>query len=155
MRISPIGGLVPIFWFIAEIIAYGVVIQEFGIAIAILIGIVSLGLGIFAFKRLGIGMASLGQPDFSKPESVLAGLRKVGWAAFGAFLLILPGFLSNAIGLFLVMLNPQAWLFSRQPAQTPDQDIVDLDPSDWSAGSEDQVHGDKPGSDSRMTKKFH
>jgi UPF0716 family protein affecting phage T7 exclusion len=144
MRISSFGSFVPVFWVVAEIITYGVVIQTFGIAVAMLIGILSLGLGVFAFRRLGLSMAAVRQDDFATPEALWASFKRVGWAALGAFLLIMPGFLTNVIGAFLLILNPQAWLMPKRAVQPGDSDIIDLDPSDWSAGTNDQGGQVKP-----------
>lgn len=138
MRISSFGNFVPVFWIVAEIIAYGIVIQKFGIAVAVLIGIVSLALGLFAFRRLGLSMAAVRQDDFATPDALWASFKRVGWAALGAFLLILPGFLTNVIGLALLILNPQAWLTPDRTVRSRDSEVIDLDPSDWSSGTNEK-----------------
>ena len=126
------------FLLVAEMVTYGIVIQRAGIAVAILIGITSLALGFFVFRRLGLKFLVLSQENFSSPEAVLKSMKKAGLTALGAFLLILPGFLTNSLGAILILLNPGAWLVpSRRPMKSDDS-IVDLDPADWTSDTEGQ-----------------
>lgn len=131
MRVSSLGAFVPIFWIGAEIVAYGVIIQQFGISIAILIGITSLALGIITFRRLGMGLASISNNGSAGPEAILRTLKKIGWAALGALLLILPGFISNFAGIVMIMINPGAWLTPQANRDPVDDSIIDLEARDW------------------------
>ncbi len=122
-----------LFWLAAEIVAYGIVIQRFGIAVAVLIGVASLGLGVIALKRLGLGFGASLAAGGRDPEALWGMFKRLGLTALGAILLILPGFLSNLVGLALLAWNPAAWIWPKSAQETLRPDVVDLDPEDWRA----------------------
>lgn len=136
MRLRTIGAIGPILWIGAEIISYGLIIQGFGIAFAILIGIISLALGLLVFRRLGLGIIGVAGDGMSHPDQLLTGLKKTGWAAFGAFLLILPGFLSNGAGLTLLLFNSKSWLFPPSRPTSSGSNTIELEPDEWNVESE-------------------
>lgn len=115
----------------AEIIAYFFVIQRFGIAIALLIGIVSLALGLAAFKRTGLIIAATLEAKLGWRQPMIMLHRRFGLATLGALLLVLPGFISNAVGLALLAFHPQAWLYPGAIPRDPDDNVLDLDKGDW------------------------
>ena len=136
MQASSIGLFSVFFWIAVEIVCYGLVIQFYGIALATLVGVVSLALGIAAFRRLGLRLASLARTDIASRETIFVRVRGLGLAALGALLLVLPGFFSNAVGLALLAFNPKAWIFPKSvPARV--DDIVELEPDQWSSGQRD------------------
>ena len=131
MRISFAGSIGPILWIGAEIIAYALVIQQFGVGIALLIGLVSLAIGIAALRRLGFGLMSYLEQGFAQPETIFENAKRAGLAALGSMLLILPGFLSNAGGAILLLANCRAWLVPRQVPERDGLNTVELKPEEW------------------------
>jgi UPF0716 protein FxsA len=136
MMFRSLGYFGPVFWVGAEIITYALIIQRLGIAIAILIGIVSLGVGLTVFRRLGIHVAIVATTDISGPEKMFESFRRLSWPAFGAVLLIIPGFLSNVLGFFIVTHKFRTW-WSPPPHTQRQNDVshkhqtVDLSPNEW------------------------
>ncbi len=145
MIFRSLGFFGPFLWILAEIVTYSLVIQRFGIAIAMLIGIVSLALGFFVFRRLGIQMTSVAKTNISSPEKLFESLKGVGWAAFGGIMLIVPGFLSNLLGFGLLLLNAKAWL-SPPALDVADDQTVDLSPGEWEA-HDNPAKDNKPAKD--------
>ena len=131
MRASFGGSIGPILWIGAEIIAYAIVFQQFGVGIALLIGLLSLAIGITALRRLGFGLIGYLEQGFARPDTIIAGAKHAGLAALGAILLILPGVLSNAAGGILLLANYRAWLFPPQISEHDSLNTVELEPGEW------------------------
>lgn len=130
-KVIVVGRFSILAWIAAEILTYMLVIREFGIAWAMLIGIISLALGFFAFGRLGVSFTSTVWNSNRDPERVWSALKKSGLAALGAALLILPGFLSNLAGVLLLAANAKAWLSGSSSAPTARDGVIDLERDEW------------------------
>ncbi len=136
-------------WAAAETLAWILVVDAVGLAGAVLLGLAtSLG-GAALARRLGraaigglrqtIGPAGAGLPQGTVAlDSLLAGL--------GAVLLLLPGFLTDAIGLVLAVPGARRlcaiWIGGRGPAANGRPGArhgpreIDLDHADWHADDE-------------------
>jgi UPF0716 protein FxsA len=121
-------------WLIAEYIAFSLVAQAIGLDGAILVTLATSVAGIIFLRRLGASasrtLASLlqsGELHLFSPERLSAGFS----AALGATLLVLPGFLTDLIGLALIA-RAKAWrLFQIEEPARRTEDVVELSPQDW------------------------
>ena len=132
IRPAPIGMLL-ILWFIGEYIAFTYVISLIGLGGALLIGIATFLLGINSLRHIGLTAFSRlrqqASPSRTRMEPVVHSV--------GAILLIVPGFLSDLIGLALLAHSLRNWIVTtgthapsgRRPS--PDPEIIDLDEADW------------------------
>lgn len=120
-------------WLFSEIFVFGLVADAIGLGGAILATLLTSLLGIAFLRRLGRATrdelkATLksGASLRLTPEVLQSGVL----AALGSILLILPGFLSDCVGLMLAMpalRRPQ----QRPPAAPEKPDVIDLSPQDW------------------------
>lgn len=120
-------------WLFSEIFVFGLVADAIGLDGAILATLLTSLLGIAFLRRLGRATrdelkATLksGASLRLTPEVLQSGVL----AALGSILLILPGFLSDCVGLMLAMpalRRPQ----QRPPAAPEKPDVIDLSPQDW------------------------
>jgi UPF0716 protein FxsA len=120
-------------WLFSEIFVFGLVADAMGLGGAILATLLTSLLGIAFLRRLGRATrdelkATLkgGASLRLTPEALQSGVL----AALGSVLLILPGFLSDCVGLMLAMpalRRPQ----QPPPAAPAKPDVIDLSPQDW------------------------
>ena len=132
IRPAPIGMLL-ILWFIGEYIAFTYVISVIGLGGAVLVGVATFLLGINSLRHIGLTAFSRirqqANPSRTGMEPVIHSV--------GAILLIVPGFLSDLIGLALLAPSLRSWIATRgayTPSgrrPNPDPNIIDLDESDW------------------------
>ena len=131
-RPAPIGLLL-ILWFIGEYIAFIYIISLIGLSGALLIGIASFLIGINTLRHLGLAAFSRMRQNAHPSEKGLDSTIH----AVGALLLIIPGFLSDVIGLTLLAPSLRglvATAFKKPLSKTRanrNPDIIDLDESDW------------------------
>lgn len=123
-------------WLLLEYAAFLLVAHFAGIAGAIMLGLGTMILGIVILRNLGRGAArhlreALDRGRFSDGH-ILDGFL----SALGAILLILPGFISDLIGLTLAAPSMRQWIarrFGGKPGQrpSPPNDTIDLSPGEW------------------------
>jgi UPF0716 protein FxsA len=126
-------------WFLAEIALFVLIIANLGLGLTLLLGFGTTFLGFMVLGKAS--RETLNQLNSGRPNGynfVLLGPARV----LAAILLILPGFLSDLIGLILViplfgkMFSAQV---SRQyAARRPE--ILDLDASEWRSAEEKRSH---------------
>jgi UPF0716 protein FxsA len=126
-------------WFLAEIAAFAVLVAYLGLGLTVLLGFATTCIG---FMMLGKAnretLRQLNARDEGGFTLVLLGPARI----LAAILLILPGFLTDLIGIFLAIpLFGQ--LFSshvsrRYAARNPD--VLDLDATEWRAAEEKPTH---------------
>lgn len=129
-------------WLAAEICAFILVVSVLGAGGAVLLGLLTSVIGFSQLRRLGQGAASSLRRVFGprgvvlKQDSVVDGTI----AAIGGVLLILPGFLSDLIGLALSAPSVRLWIVdhmkwvkpvSRRKAKPRRERIIDLDDQEW------------------------
>jgi UPF0716 protein FxsA len=103
-------------WFIAELCAFALVVSVFGIAGALLLGLLTSLIGFQLLRRLGRDAAfglnqifGTGGGVAFQPDALVDGTI----AAIGGALLILPGFLSDLVGLALSTPSIRLWLAAK------------------------------------------
>jgi UPF0716 protein FxsA len=127
-------------WLLAEILAFYALVHVAGLSGAILLGLLTSVAGFAMLRRLGHGAAK-GLKKAIDGEEVAEGAMLDGTlAALGSLLLIIPGFLSDLVGLGLAAPSLRQWLAGRFGAKVlrprrkgPNADVIELTPDDWTA----------------------
>jgi UPF0716 protein FxsA len=127
MRRPQIGTLLLV-WLICEALAFAAVVHALGVGAAILIGLATSLVGALALRGLGrTAVAALrGGLGTGREVKLLDG----GLAALGAALLLLPGFLSDLVGLALLAPSIRTRVAARAARPKP-TGVVELDPGEW------------------------
>ena len=138
-RPGPVS-LAVLIWFFAEYMAFAFVASFVGFSGALLIGIATSLLGVQVLRRLGGAAMSSLRRQFDTGEEKPADILDGTLSAIGAILLILPGFISDVIGLGLLSPSVRGWIANRfdsgmivkrgSPRRSA-PDIIDLDQADW------------------------
>lgn len=130
-------------WAIGEILAFCLAVKLMGLGTTLLVMFGTSVLGIALLRRIGLEAAR----EFRR-SAMMGGGSNAGFvdgtlAAFGALLLILPGFVSDAMGLALSTPSIRQAVAGRfliagtaRPGPGPAprraaQDVIDLAPEDW------------------------
>lgn len=124
-------------WLFAEFVAFYLVAQVLGLGGALLAG---LGTTLFGFtlmrENAGVAMQRVRAAiDGSAPRDGAMAEGMIG--GFGALLLILPGFLSDIVGLVLTIPSVRDDLALRMRSRHPsharrgEYDAIDLSPGEW------------------------
>jgi UPF0716 protein FxsA len=119
-------------WLFSEIFVFGLVADVIGLGGAILATLLTSLIGAAVLSRLGrtarealMAAVASGRSMQLRPEALQSG----AFAALGAVLLILPGFLSDCFG--LALLTPMLRKPERTPPRPQKPDVIDLSPQDW------------------------
>jgi UPF0716 protein FxsA len=117
------------------------VVRFFGVSGALLLGLVTSLLGFSLLKRLGRGAAANLRRVLNTRDPILqpGALLDGSLATIGATLLILPGFLSDLVGLALAAPSVRFWLANQlkgwKPARAhraqPRDHVIDLGTQEW------------------------
>lgn len=115
-------------WVVGELLAYFVILSQFGVFTGLLIGAGSATMGLLALRMAG------GRLTLQAAATLAGGIqaRRTGLIplfVLGAILLLLPGFVSDALGLFLVVAGAPALMRRTPPRGERD---IDLSPGEWS-----------------------
>jgi UPF0716 protein FxsA len=129
-------------WLIGEFIAFSLVAQAIGLDGAILVTLATSLAGILLLRRLGASawqtltavLEARGDIDLLAPERLSAGVS----AGLGALLLILPGFLSDGLGLLLIARSARAWHMAGDLPRRRGDDLIELSPQDWRRIDDDE-----------------
>ncbi|MFN3890032.1 MAG: FxsA family protein [Beijerinckiaceae bacterium] len=103
------GKTIVAIWVIAEVFAYALVLSHVSLLSALAIGVGSTALGLVALRVIGRQFLRKSGADLQE-FATLADLRAIPLALIGAILLLLPGFLSDLLGLVLALLGYRAFL---------------------------------------------
>ncbi|TAL79152.1 MAG: FxsA family protein [Beijerinckiaceae bacterium] len=132
-------------WFFGELVAFSLVAHAIGLDGAIIATLATSLFGMWFLHRLGASarrnvldlLNSGGGMRRFAPERFSAGLS----AGFGAVLLILPGFLSDCVGLFLILRAARAWRTPQNASAPKSDDVIELSPQDWRHIDEHKPNG--------------
>jgi UPF0716 protein FxsA len=126
-------------WVTAEISAFFFVVEHIGFGAAVLLSLATSYAGICLMRRVGLAARQSLFDVLRQSESgflrLQVGLRGGALSALSAVLLIVPGFLSDVLGLLLAAASSGFWL--RAPLEGPratkssDPSVIDLSPRDW------------------------
>ncbi len=132
-------------WLVGEFVAFSLVAQAIGLDGAIVATLVTSLIGAVLLHRLGTSArqnllsllnargdnARLDNARFDlgwfAPERLNAGFS----AGLGSVLLILPGFLTDGIGLLLLARSTRAWRLFEGPSRRKADPVIELSPQDW------------------------
>jgi UPF0716 protein FxsA len=145
----------PAKWLIFVILAAPVLELVAFIAVAVAIGFLPAILAVVGLSVLGTillrrtGRTPVARVRVEVDRHTVTGfdLRDGGLARMaGAILLIIPGFISSALGLLLLVPAVRSmlgWGLQRiiRPTAQPDPDVVDLQPEDWRPVPEERLTG--------------
>lgn len=123
-------------WLALEVAAFAFVVSRLGLGGALIIGLLTLAAGFATLRRVGRGALDGLRAQVNSGETGERAVLEGTLAALGGVLLILPGFVSDAIGLALAAPSIRGALarrFGRSAARaTSSRDgVIDLDPADW------------------------
>jgi UPF0716 protein FxsA len=138
----PVTGLkgVVLAWLVAEVLAFCLAIKLLGVGGTVVLGLVTTLLGVATLRRLGLDAARHLRRSMTadRNDAFVDGTL----AALGAVLLIVPGFVSDAMGLALASPSIRQRLATRLVARTvapgarpsgrpTHPEVIDLSPEDW------------------------
>jgi UPF0716 protein FxsA len=140
-------------WLVGEVGAFLFVVQRIGLGGAVLVGIATTFLGVAMLRRVGQGAITSLRRAVQGAEPSPGAMLDGSLAALGAVLLILPGFLSDLIGLALAAPSVRQWLAHRfgsvarpgRAALRPRPGMIELSPGDWRRVDEVEARRDHGG----------
>lgn len=127
-------------WVLAEVVALILVVKLVGFGGAVLLSVASSLIGILILRRLGIDAARHLRTALTGKASTEGQVLDGSLAALGALLLIVPGFVSDVLGLLLAAPSGRQYVMLRlgvrvtresRSAPDPRPDVIDLSPADW------------------------
>jgi UPF0716 protein FxsA len=150
MRLPVLGLLYLALWLSAELVAFAVVASTISFAGAVLACILTSLAGLATLRRIGLTAAWRLRQALMRKEAGSGGLSREALldgtlAGLGAVLLILPGFVSDFVGLALAAPSFRSWVAERlrlgrlglsQDGRTSAPTIIDLSPEEWSRRNE-------------------
>jgi UPF0716 family protein affecting phage T7 exclusion len=126
-------------WVAAEISAFFYVADYLGFGGAVLLSLATSYAGVCLLRRVGVAARQSLFDVLRRSESgffnIQDGLRGGALSALSAALLIVPGFLSDALGLIFASVSSGFWLRTplqeQREAKPGDPSVIDLSPRDW------------------------
>jgi len=138
-----------VLWLASELVVFTLVVDQIGLGAAILLGLLTSIAGGSLLKRAGLSaLTRLRQEAGQNGAAVFQGSIALDetLAAIAAVLLLLPGFITDALGLILALATPRVWIAgwlrggaSRDAARPEDGPphprhgpaTIDLDPGEY------------------------
>lgn len=132
-------GLVALAWLVSEVAVFILVVDRIGFGGAFLIGLGALILGLAILRRIGFAAVRKLRNTVEGTQPTTGSILDGSLAALGAVLLIIPGFISDVVGLALAAPSIRQWLAHRfaavdRPGRPPPRvrtGTIDLEPTDW------------------------
>jgi UPF0716 protein FxsA len=119
-------------WILAELSVFGMIASAIGLPATVALTLIFSLLGLALLRRLGGQAQQLFGTIVENPGHALRlsplSLRSGALAALGAILLVIPGFLSDCVGLALLL---PSWRHQETAARPRDPNVIDLTPQDW------------------------
>jgi UPF0716 protein FxsA len=146
MRLSARLPTLLVLWLVAEIVTFNLIAGAVGFGGALLLCLLTSLVGVVTLRRLGVSTAWRLRRAMATGSQEQAGVSRDavfdgGLAAFGALLLILPGFVSDFFGLALAAPSVRGWLgamLQKGPftggldRRRSEPGVIELDPQEWS-----------------------
>ena len=133
-------------WLVGEALTFLLIVHVIGIGGAFLLGLMTSLIGVSLLKRAGRSAVQTMRSRLNRPTGIPSGaLLDDTLATIGALALLLPGFLSDIVGLILAVPPARARIaaiiagggarFRRAPRARPvprhGPSEIDLDPNEW------------------------
>ncbi|MGD0634016.1 MAG: FxsA family protein [Beijerinckiaceae bacterium] len=102
-----------VLWLASELVVFTLVVDQIGLGAAILLGLLTSIAGGSLLKRAGLSaLARLRQEAGQNGAAVFQGSIALDetLAAIAAVLLLIPGFITDALGLILALAAPRVWI---------------------------------------------
>jgi UPF0716 protein FxsA len=102
-----------VLWLASELVVFTLVVDQIGLGAAILLGLLTSIAGGSLLKRAGLSaLARLRQEAGQNGAAVFQGSIALDetLAAIAAVLLLIPGFIPDALGLILALAAPRVWI---------------------------------------------
>jgi UPF0716 protein FxsA len=120
-------------WLVAEVIVFVIVVHNLGLVGALALGLLTSLVGAATLRRLGARALLALQRTVQGGQPSQGALLDGALAALGGLLLVLPGFLTDVLGLALAAPSVRQWLGRRygslpRPAKRA---VLDLSPQEW------------------------
>lgn len=144
MRLSTWVKLAAFLWLIGEILAFTLAVKAIGLFGTLLLGLLTSLIGLALLKRTGAAAKiKLRAVMSGRGDAPPDGFVDEALGAFGAVALILPGFLSDIVGVTLALpvlrARASGWVrkgfirFQRtaDPASSQGPGSIDLEPGEW------------------------
>jgi len=136
-----------VLWLVAEIAAFALIAARIGFSGAVLLSVMTSLAGVAMLRRLGLDAASrlgLALSKRSQEQGVFSrdAMLDGTLAGVGSILLILPGFVSDFLGLALAAPSIRIWVterlqlgkFGRAPnTRSAGPKVIELAPQEWSS----------------------
>ncbi len=119
-------------WLFSEIIVFVLVVRAIGLFGAIVVGVLTSILGAAMIRRVGADALHALRRALNGLEPREGGLLDGALSALGGVLLLLPGFVSDAVGIALAAPSFRQWLVRRFNGKRPARpQVIDLSPQEW------------------------
>jgi UPF0716 protein FxsA len=124
-------------WAVAEVSAFFYVADQLGFGGAILLTLATSYAGILLMRRVGVAARQNLFDALRRSENgffyIENGLRGGALSALAAVLLIIPGFISDAVGVLFAVASSGFWFRNSLPRdrKPDDPEVIDLSPQDW------------------------
>jgi UPF0716 protein FxsA len=119
-------------WFFSEIIVFFLIVKAIGLVGAIGVGVLTSIVGATMIRRVGSDALHALREALNGLEPREGGLLDGALSALGGVLLLLPGFVSDALGIALAAPSFRQWLMHRFNGKRPvRKQVIDLSPQEW------------------------
>jgi len=136
MRAPSWFGIAVIVWLLGEVCALALIVHVAGWSGAILLGVLTSLAGVVMLRQTGLGAARGLRRALNGENAPEGAMLDGALAALGAVMLILPGFLSDLVGLALSAPSIRQFLAVRFGARATKvgmqrDGVIELSPEDW------------------------
>lgn len=146
-------GIVAIAWIASEIGVFIFVVDRVGFGGAFIIGLGALVMGFAILRRLGFAALRRLRNTVEGSQPTTEAILDGSLAALGAILLIIPGFISDVVGLALTAPSIRQWVAHRfaaverpgRPRSRVGTGTIDLSPTDWQRIEDTNAWTDRDG----------
>ncbi len=130
-----------VLWCLAEALVFGLLVHFFGLGAVLITELVTGMVGVMLLKRTGATTLMMLRDSFQGSGGAGGDVLDGGLSVLGALAILLPGFLSDLIGLVLLnqplrarvagVLGGKGWIWGRRGGRSGQPGVVDLTPDEW------------------------